>query len=333
MSFPSTSNERTLRETAAERGFGIGAAVNAEALRGDTSYRETLQREFNALTPENALKMGPLRPSRGTYDFGDADAIVNFGRVNDMLVRGHTLVWHNQTPDWFHAWDYTDEQLHGFLRDHVHTVVGRYRRTVDAWDVVNEAVADDGTMRETVWYDAMGEQYLDRAFGWAHEVDPDADLYYNDYGADVVNRKSDAIHDLVRRLLDRDVPVDGVGLQLHALGDQPDPASVAENVRRFRELGLDVQITEMDVAYPADDPPENHLEKQAGYYRDVVLACLDSGCETLVTWGVDDARSWLRGFEDFPERYTDTPLLFDERSDPKPAYHAVKEALAGETQI
>lgn len=211
------SDERFLRQTATDRGFTIGAAVDPDLLRTDVGYRETLRREFNAVTPENALKMGPLRPSRGTYDFTDADAIVDFGRANGMYVRGHTLVWHNQTPTWFQAWDYTDDQLCAFLRDHIHTVAGRYRSKIDAWDVVNEAVDDDGTLRDTVWYDAMGVEYLDRAFEWANEVAPDTALYYNDYGADAVNEKSDAIYGLIKRLLDRGVPIDGVGLQLHAL--------------------------------------------------------------------------------------------------------------------
>ena len=321
-------SDGTLRDAADSRGFDLGVAVDPDSLRNDVSYRARVEEEFNALTPENALKMGPLRPSPDTYDFRDADAVVNFGRANDMTVRGHTLVWHNQTPRWFQSWDYTDDQLRDSLREHVHTVVGRYRRTVDTWDVVNEAVADDGSMRETVWYDAMGEEYLDRAFEWAREVDPGADLYYNDYGADAVNDKSDAVYDLLERLLNRGVPVDGIGLQLHALGEWPDPDSVAENVRRFRELGLDVQVTEMDVAFPAGEAPEDALERQAEYYGDVVDACLDAGVDTLVTWGVGDADSWLRSFRDFSERFTADPLLFDDSGRPKPAYHAVRDALS-----
>ncbi|WP_227378707.1 endo-1,4-beta-xylanase [Haladaptatus halobius] len=321
------SNERPLREIAHECGFKVGAAVDSDLLRNDVSYRDALRYEFNALTPENALKMGPLRPIRGTYDFADADAIVNFGRKHGMTIRGHTLVWHNQTPAWFQAWDYTDEQLRRFLRDHIHTVVGRYRSKIDTWDVVNEAVSDDGTMRETVWYDAMGERYIDRAFEWANEISPETDLYYNDYGADAVNKKSDAVYELMERLLDRGVPIDGVGFQLHALGDRPNPESVGENFRRFQDLGLDVQITEMDVAFPADDPPENPLEKQAEYYGDIVRTCLAVDCNMLITWGVNDAGSWVREFKDFASRYTVDPLLFDDHSNRKPAYRAVRDAL------
>jgi endo-1,4-beta-xylanase len=273
--------------------------------------------------------MGPLRPSRHTYDFRDADAVVDFGRANDMRVRAHTLVWHNQTPEWFQEWDYTDDQLEAFLRDHVHTVAGRYRDKVDTWDVVNEAVADDGSMRETVWYDAMGEEYLDNAFQWASEV-TDADLFYNDYGADGINEKSDAIYDLLERLLDRGVPIDGVGLQMHALHEKPDPESVAENIRRFQDLGLDVEITEMDVAYlPEDDPGDEaaRQERQAEFYRDIVDVCLETGCDTVVVWGVRDSDSWVPTW--FGE-LTDDPLLFDDGNDPKPSYDAVKEALAND---
>ncbi|SDK55069.1 endo-1,4-beta-xylanase [Natronorubrum texcoconense] len=319
--------ESTLRDVADEREFTIGTAIDPDSLRRDPSYWKTASSEFNAVTPENALKMGPLRPSRHTYDFRDADAVVNFGRENDMTVRGHTLVWHNQKPEWFQAWDYTDEQLRQFLREHIHTVVGRYRETVDAWDVVNEAVADDGSMRRTVWSDALGEDYLEEAFTWAREVNPDADLYYNDYGADEINEKSDAIYDLLEGLLERDVPIDGVGLQLHALGDHPDPDSIAENIERFRDLGLEVQITEMDVAFHADDVPADALEIQADYYREVVEACLEAGCDTIVTWDVHDANSWLRSFKDFGERYSGDPLLFDDRYERKPAYYAVRDAL------
>ncbi|MFC4990291.1 endo-1,4-beta-xylanase [Saliphagus infecundisoli] len=318
--------DQPLREIADERDVRIGAALAPGSLRSDPSYWKRAKDEFNAITPENALKMGPLRPSPKTYDFTDADAIVNFGAAHDKYVRGHTLVWHNQKPDWFEAWEHTDDQIRTFLRDHIHTVAGRYRAKIDAWDVVNEAIADDGSLRETVWSEALGEEYLDLAFEWASEA-TDADLYYNDYGADAINEKSDAIYDLLEGMLDRGIPVDGVGLQLHALGDHPDPESIGENIERFRELGLDVQITEMDVAFHRGEVPDDPLEVQADYYRDVFEACLDAGCETIVTWGVADASTWLRGFADFPERYTGDPLLFDERYDPKPAYDAVRAVL------
>ncbi|GGL38747.1 beta-xylanase [Halarchaeum grantii] len=316
--------DTTLRDAADAADFRLGAAVAADPLRTDAGYWTSLRRGFNTVTAENAMKMGPMRPEPGVYDFTDADAVANFAEAHDMALRGHTLVWHNQLPDWFQEWDYTDDQLAAFLRDHVHTVAGRYRGTVEAWDVVNEAVADDGTMRDSVWYDALGERYLDDAFRWANDVAPDADLFYNDYGADAVNEKSDAIYELLEGMLDRGVPVDGVGLQMHALDGVPDPESVAENVRRFSDLGLDVHVTEMDVAYPEADAPENHRERQAEDYRDVLDVCLAEGVDTLVVWGVRDSDSWIP--EWFPH-VTEDPLLFDASNDPKPAYHALKERL------
>jgi endo-1,4-beta-xylanase len=323
------SDDDRLRDVADDRGFNIGAAVAASPLRNDAGYKKTLRNEFNYVTAENALKMGPLRPSQDTYDFGDADAVVNYAREHDQTVRGHTLAWHNQTPEWFQEWDHTPGQIRDFLRDHIHTTAGRYRSKLDTWDVVNEAVADDGTMRENLWYEALGEEYLDDVFHFADEVTgDDTDLYYAVYGADSVNVKSDAIYDMVERLLDRGVPIDGVGLQMHALHAKPDPERVADNVRRFKDLGLDVEITEMDVAYLPDDDPgdqDARWEKQADFYRDITEVCLDEGVDTMIVWGVRDSDSWIPNWF---ESLTDDPLLFDGANDPKPAYHAIKDTLA-----
>jgi len=313
----------TLRDVADDAGVRIGAAVATDPLRTDYQYRDAL-REFNAVTTENALKMGPLRPSEHTYDFADADLIVDFAREHDMYLRGHTLVWHNQLPDWLHPWQYTDRELRRLLSEHVRAVAGRYAGTIDTWDVVNEAVADDGGFRETPWLRAFGEEYLDKAFEWAGEVAPDADLYYNDYGADAINGKSDEIYDLVSGMVDRGVPIDGVGLQYHALHDHVDPDSVAENVRRFKDLGLDVEITEMDVAYTAGEEPDDHLAAQAEYYREVVETCLEAGCDTFVVWGIADHHSWLPHFD---ETLTEDPLLLDDGYDRKPAYDALVDLL------
>ncbi|MFB6173171.1 MAG: endo-1,4-beta-xylanase [Halobacteriales archaeon] len=320
--------DRPLRALAADRGLAVGAAVAPGPLVSDPDYAATLRREFGLVTTENALKMARLRPSRHAFDFADADAIVGFAREHDMAVRGHTLLWHRSVPDWLAPREHTDRQLRDLVRRHVHTTVARYRGRVGAWDVVNEAVADDGSLRETAWSRiADGPRYLDRAFEWAREADPDAALFYNDYGAEGLGAKSDAVHDLVSGMLDRGVPIDGVGLQCHALGDRPDPEDVAANVERLRDLGLSVHVTELDVAFPRDDPPTDPGAAQAEYYRDLVGAALEAGAGAVVTWGVDDAHSWVRYYEDFPERYTTDPLLFDEGYEPKPAYDAVCEAL------
>ncbi|QLK26652.1 endo-1,4-beta-xylanase [Natrinema zhouii] len=320
------TTDRSLRELAAERGLTVGAMIGPDSLRTESDHRRVLATEFDAVTPGSPLKMGPLRPSPDTYDFGDADTIVDFALANDMSVRGHTLVWHQQQPEWFETWNHSDERVREFLRDHIYTVAGRYRKKIDTWDVVNEAVADDDSLRETMWYDAMGEDYIANAFRWADEV-THADLYYNDYGGEAVNEKSDAIYDLLADLLERDVPIDGVGLQLHALFDRPDPESIAENIERFQDLGLDVEITEMDVDFYEHDAPDDPLELQADYYREITEVCLETGCDGMTVAGVNDATSWLRYYENFPELFIGDPLLFDDWYEPKPAYEAVVETL------
>ncbi|WP_436907725.1 endo-1,4-beta-xylanase [Halosimplex marinum] len=323
------SSEATLRERAKARGIEFGAALSADPLREDSNYWNTARTEFTSVTTSSELKMGPLRPSRKTYDFTDADAIVDFGNEYDMTVRGHTLVWHTQKPDWFQEWDYSGDQVREFLRDHIRTVAGRYGTRIDAWDVVNEGVHEDGSMRESVWYEGMGPEYIEKAFEWADEV-TDSDLFYNDYDLPTEPEKADAVYDLLADFLDRGVPVDGVGLQLHGIGSQADPEDVAETVQRFRDLGLDVHLTELDVAYEVGSVPDDPLAAQAEYYRDLVRACVDAGVDSITTWGVNDGNSWVRDFYKAEERFTIDPLLFDRKCDPKPAYYAVKEALAEE---
>lgn len=317
--------DATLRELADQHGLTVGAAVAGDTLRNDPHYRGLLKGEFNAITTENALKMGELRPDPNRFDFADADAIVSFGEVYGMSVRGHTLVWHNQQPDWLRPWERTDDQLEQFLRTHIHTVAGRYRSTIDVWDVVNEAVLDDGSMRETVWYDAMGEAYIEKAFHWANEVAPDATLCYNDYNAEGMNPKADGVYELLSRLLDRGVPIDAVGLQMHALHEKPDLEAVGRNVERLQELGLEVHLTEIDVAYPDADKPEHHRTAQANFYRELLELALAADINTVVTWGVRDSDSWIRSW--FPD-LTDDPLLFDKHNETKPAYDAIVSTLA-----
>lgn len=309
---------RTLRDAAADADVHVGAAVDVDSLRTDTDYRETLAREFDAVTAENAMKWGPLADGKRGYDFTDADDVVDFADHHDMYVRGHTLVWHRMYPEWARPWTRSEADADRLLRNHIYTVAGRYRGRVDAWDVVNEAVADDGGLRETQWLDALGPEYIDRAFEYADDIS-DADLFYNDYGADGLSAKSDEVYDLVSDLVARGVPIDGVGLQLHVFDDLVEPADVAANVERLTDLGLDVHITELDVGIgdAADD-----REEQAEYYHDVVAAAVDAGVDTVVTWGVDDGQSWLP-----PIGFGEAPLLFDEEFERKPAYDAVVDAL------
>ena len=322
-----------LRALASQRGLRIGAAVDDRALRDDLVYREILAREFNMVTCENAIKFGPLRPSRQTFAFAAADSIVAFAESHGMAVRGHALLWHKMLPEWFRAGGFSYDDAIDVLRGHIQTVTRHYAGRLAAWDVVNEAVENDGSWRQTPFLKIFGPDYLSMAFHWAHEGDPSAKLFYNDYCADEINPKSDAIHEIVRDLLKQGVPIHGVGLQMHVdFSYRPRPDSIARNIRRFVELGLDVHITEMDVAL--DVPASKRdLDEEARMYREAVEICLATqfvkprqtveGCSALVTWGVTDRYSWV------PQHFRGkgAPLLFDEKGQPKPAYFAVREAL------
>ena len=319
-----TGGQPALRALAQAKGLRIGAAVSAGPLRDDPAYRDIIAREFNALTCENAMKFGPLRPSRDTFAFEEADAIVAFAEKHGMAVRGHTLVWHNQLPPWLAEECRTCDVAVDVVRAHIHTVVDRYQGKVFAWDVVNEAVDSSGKWRDSVFLRAFGPDYVKMAFHWAHEADPEAKLFYNDFSADGLNRKSNAIYRLLEDLVRQGVPVQGVGLQMHTTQrDPPDPHSVAANIRRFADLGLEVHITEMDVRL--EEPvSEADLEDQARIYGDILAVCLEAEhCDVLVVWGVTDRYSWLP--QVFPGAAA--PLLFDDNGKPKPAYHALREAL------
>jgi endo-1,4-beta-xylanase len=314
----------TLRSRAQARGILIGAEVASQPLQDDLSYAQTLAREFNIAVPGNAMKFGPLRPSRAQFSFAAADAIVDFAQSHAMKMRGHVLVWHNQNPRWLTNGSFSRAEISQILKEHIQTVVTRYRGRIYAWDVVNEAIDDNSKRRETFWSNALGEDYIQQAFLWAREADPDAKLFYNDYGGEALGPKSDAIYGLLRNLKARNAPVDGIGLQSHFLNERPPSmVDVAANMRRLAALGLEIHVTELDVRMPLP-PTGQKLQKQAEIYRDYLSACLSLGsCKAFLTWGLTDKYSWI------PGRYAGmgAALPFDELYKPKPAYGALFDAL------
>ena len=187
-----STDDLALRDLARDRGIEIGAAVGTGLQMREPDYAEVLAREFSVLTPENSMKFGPIHPEPSEYDFTQPDALVAFAEEHDMKVRGHALVWHWQLPDWVEDRSWTREALIEVMREHIHTVVGRYKGKIYAWDVVNEAVGDNGRLRDTIWLRTIGPEYVALAFQFAHEADPDALLFYNDYSAEAMNRKSEA---------------------------------------------------------------------------------------------------------------------------------------------
>ena len=319
--------------------FPIGVAVAPRSLTGPDA--ELIKEQFNSLTPENAMKMGPIHPEPNRYAWQDPDAIVAFAQKNGMKVRGHTLCWHNQTPKWFFT-DSTNKQvsrevLLARLKQHINDVVGRYKGRIYAWDVVNEAVPDTGTSiyRRSKFYEIIGEDYIEKAFEYAHAADPAAKLFYNDYNTES-SSKRDKIYQLLKKLKDKNVPVDGVGLQGHWSISEPAKQELEKSIEQFSSLGLMIQITELDVsvhqkeherrekrATDSGDLTAEMLEKQAAQYKMLfeVFRKYKSVITGVTFWNVSDKSSWLDNFP-VPGR-KDYPLLFDQNYKPKKAFDGV----------
>lgn len=298
----------------------VGAAVQA-GLLSDASYRTVLDREFSAITTENDLKWANVEPVPGGFDFASADAIVGHASAFGMQVKGHTLLWHQQIPGWLDG--LSPDALRQAVTDHIQGVVGHYRGRVRAWDVVNEALNDDGSWRDTVFWRGLGDSYVADAFRVAHAADPGALLFYNDYGAEGLGGKADRVYALVRDLKAAGVPIDGVGLQMHiSAAGRPSDASIGANMRRLADLGLLVTISEMDVQLAGVGGTQaERLDAQRAAYHSVVALCVaEPRCDGVTFWGFTDAHTWLA---------PDLPLLFDVQYQPKPAYSGVLDALSG----
>jgi len=290
-----------------------GVAVRADRL-GEPGYAAALK-AFGSITPENELKWEMTEPQRRQYDFGAADRLVGFAQQHGMAVRGHALVWHVQNPGWLA--DLSPAQLRAALADHIRTLMQRYAGRIGEWDVVNEAVADDGRLRRSLWLDKLGPGYIALAFRLAREADPDAKLFYNDYGAEGAGPKADAVLRLVTMLKRQGVPVDGVGLQAHV--DAQPPPGYAANIARFARLGLRLELTELDVRTRGDDAAARRA--QAQQYVRLVDGC--GPCARFTIWGLDDDDSWV------PDAYPDFghATLLDGDLRPKPAFDAFRTAL------
>ncbi len=323
-STPALTN--TLRAQAAARGILIGTAVDATALVQDSAYAETLGREFSILTPENAMKFDALEPAPNVYNFKQADELVAFAKAHQMQVHGHNFVWYRALPDWIKQGSFTKAQLSSILHDYITTVMTHYKGQVSMWDIANEVLDDQGQFRTSIWYTTLGPDFLDQAFRWAREADPHVQLFYNDYGTERPGVKADALYALVKGMLARGVPIDGVGFQMHVgLGDPPTKQAVIANFQRFADLGIKVQISEMDVMVQGSSLPlQQKLQAQAHLYQDMLSACLSvSACEAFTMWGFTDRYTWIPAATGHP----DQPLIFDQNFQQKPAYTALFQTL------
>ncbi|WP_245737095.1 endo-1,4-beta-xylanase, partial [Micromonospora pattaloongensis] len=295
----------TLGTSAAEKGRYFGAAVAAHRL-SDSQYVTILNREFNSVVAENEMKWDSTEPQQGVFTFSNGDRIVNHALSRGMSVRGHTLLWHSQQPGW--AQNLSGSALRTAAINHVTRVASYYRGKIHSWDVVNEAFADGGSGgRRDSNLQRTGNDWIEAAFRAARAADPGAKLCYNDYNTDGINAKSTGIYTMVRDFKTRGVPIDCVGFQSH-LGTTL-PGDYQANLQRFADLGVDVQITELDVAQGSN---------QASIYEGVTRACLAvTRCSGITVWGIRDSDSWRN----------DNPLLFDASGNRKPAYTAVLNAL------
>jgi endo-1,4-beta-xylanase len=327
----------SLREQAARIGIQVGAAVNP-AHFNEPPYALTLAREFNLVEPENVMKWPATEPARGLFNFEAADAVVAFAERHGMKVRGHNLVWSVHNPGWLTQGQFTPQQLSAILHNHILREVGHYAGRVFAWDVVNEAFDARGNLKHSIWYDqpgiglaGRGTAYIERVFRWARAADPKALLFYNDYDAEGLNAKSDAIYAMVKDFKARGVPIDGVGLQMHIFNfDTHNLSSLSANMARLAALGVQVHITEMDVAIPirADGRPANlpDLHRQAEIYRQVAASCVaQPACTAFQTWGVTDRYSWIPAAT---KGRAGAGLLFDQDYAAKPAYRAVFDVFS-----
>ena len=326
---------QTLRESADSAHVLVGAAVRP-SLFSEAAYSATLAREFNMVEPEDAMKWWTVRAHADTFDFREGDEVVRFAQAHGMKVRGHCLVWDHNNPEWLTQNHYTPTQLSHVLQEHIATVMNHYAGQVFAWDVVNEALDENGRPRDSPWYNHpgiglsdKGTGYIEQAFRWAHEADPHAVLFYNDNGGEGLNPKSDAIYAMVKDFKRRGVPIDGVGLQMHVPNLELDTNAIATNITRLTALGVQVHITELDVSLPLDSnraAAPSDLLRQAEIYRGIVQACLQSAnCTAIQTWGFTDKYSWI-GSHSHGTR--GEALLFDRTYQPKPAYKAMIEEIS-----
>lgn len=329
----------TLRSAADPHDIKVGAAADSGFL-SDSRYSSILGSEFSQLEPENEMKFGLIHPRPDSdpnpYDFSGADTLVSFAQAHNMVVRGHTMVWHNQVPDWItngiSGGTIDSAQLSTILQNHIQTVMTHYKDKVYAWDVVNEAFNDDGTVRDTLWYDqpgvgfsGQGTKYIEQALNWAHTADPNAKLFYNDYNDEVMNVKSDAIYAMAADFKNRGVPLNGIGFQMHIdLGfDNPVAlASFTNNLQRFAALGMELHITEMDIRL--NDSGAVSLAAQARLYGEIVSICRQQpACKVVQTWGFTDAHSWIPS--SFPNEGWALP--WDANYQKKPAYIGILNSL------
>lgn len=318
-----------------ENYFSIGAAIDYNVI---DRYKDIILKHFSSVTPGNSIKPDTTQPAENTFKFDKGDKVVNFGIENGIDVRGHTLVWHNQTPSWFFK-DAKGELVSRDvalerMRNHINNVMSHYKGKIKEWDVVNEPISDDDSSilrTDSPWYQVIGEDYVKMAFIYAHEADPDAKLFINDYNI-VVPGKRERFYNFVKALLDEGVPIHGIGIQGHWQLDWPSYEDIRYALDLFSSLGVDIQITELDISFYSwgdstayKEPPAELLEKQARRYQLLfdIFKDYSNVISKVTLWGVADDDTWLDNFP-VPNR-KNWPLLFDINHQPKESFWRIVE--------
>ena len=334
--------------------FNIGAAINEEIILGyDDESRNIVETQFNSITPENSLKWMFIQPSPNSFNFTAADKYVNLGMKNNMHIVGHALVWHSQLANFMQKIE-SEAKMTKYFENHINTVVARYKGKIDAWDVVNEAFNEDGSLRESVFYKFLGKNYIEKAFKLAHKADPNAELIYNDYNL-YKKEKRDGVIKMVKQMQSKGITIDGVGVQAHWSLNRPSLNQIEQIILDISELGVDVMFTELDISVlpnpwelvgaevsqnfsrfegdPKMDPYTDKLPKSvqiklAKRYKDIFQLFIkySDKISRVTFWGVMDKHSWLN---DFPIKgRTNYPLLFNRTYQEKEAYKALIELVS-----
>jgi endo-1,4-beta-xylanase len=326
--------------------FYVGAALNTFQIdENDSIMANLVAREFNSITAENEMKSIQIHPAKDSFNYEYADKFVALGEKHNMFIHGHTLVWHSQLSPWIQSIQDSTEMADA-LKGHINAVAGRYKGKIHSWDVVNEALNEDGTLRKSVFLEVMGEDYLPLAFKWTSEIDPDTELYYNDYNMANPEKRAGAIR-LVKSIMDKGIKVDGIGMQGHWHMNTPSLEEIEKSIVEYAALGVKVAITELDISVlpnPQDlvgaeisqnfensevmNPytrglPDSMQVKLANRYKDIFKIFLKhkDKISRVTFWGVDDGQSWLNGFP--VNGRTNHPLLFDRKLKPKAAYDTI----------
>jgi endo-1,4-beta-xylanase len=310
--------------------FPFGAAVNASLLRTNANYKALVVKEYSSITAENAMKFATIHPSENTYNWTDADEIVAMAQANGKRIHGHTLNWYKSLPAWVTNFSGDATAWENLLKTHIQTVVTHFKGKVTSWDVVNEAFEDNGTLRNSIWVQKLGPDYIARAFQYANQADPAALLFYNDYGHEYSATKRAAILNLVNDLKTRGIPIHGIGLQMHTRYNQTD-ANIETAITSAAATGLKLHIAELDIALNPDNNAAltyttSLADLQAAKYKFIVKT-FNNIAKTqqygITTWNVTDADSWIPGEYNRP----DWPLPFDKQYQRKAAYQGILDGV------